>query len=131
LFDVRKFNRDPSRPWKDPNLVFDPEPDAGPVLVTTTYTVAPEREQQFLEAMRAVRLSRLRTGAVRWELYRDGETANRFVELYTLLSWDEHLRQHHGRLTGFDAAVEQQAIALADSPPQVSHLFPTDASGSS
>ena len=129
LYDVRKFNRDPSLPWKDPNLAFDPEPDAGPVLVTTTYTVAPEREQRFLEAMRAVRLSRLRTGAVRWELYRDGETANRFVELYTLLSWDEHLRQHHGRLTGFDAAVEQQAIALADSPPQVSHLFPADASG--
>jgi quinol monooxygenase YgiN len=92
-------------------------------------TVAPDREQRFLEAMRAVRLSRLRTGAVRWELYRDGQTANRFVELYTLLSWDEHLRQHHGRLTGFDAAVEQRAFELADSPPQVSHLFPADASG--
>ena len=129
LFDVRKFDRAPSLPWKDPHLVFDPEPDVGPVLVTTTYTVAPEREQQFLDAMRSVRLSRLRTGAIRWELYRDGETANRFVELYTLLSWDEHLRQHHGRLTGFDAAVEQRAFALADGPPQVSHLFPADTSG--
>lgn len=47
--------------------------------------------------MRALRLSRLRTGAIRWELYRDGATPNRFVEAYTVLSWEEHLRQHHGR----------------------------------
>jgi hypothetical protein len=123
-FDVRGLNRDPSVPWQEPNLLIEPEPDLGPVLVTATYTVAPEREQQFLRAMRAVRLSRLRTGAIWWELYRDGETANRFVEAYSVLSWDEHLRQHHGRLTGADAAIEARARELADSPPQVSHLFP-------
>jgi len=78
---------------------------------------------------RAVRLSRLRTGAIWWELYRDGETANRFVEAYTVPSWDEHLRQHHGRLTGTDAAIERRARGLASSRPHVSHLFPADSSG--
>lgn len=128
LFDVHGLDRGPSMPWPEPNLVIDAEPDAGPILVTTRYTVRPEREHQFLEAMRAVRLSRLSTGAIWWELYREGERANRFIEAYTVLSWDEHLRQHHVRLTGTDAVIERRARALADSPPQVSHLFPVDPS---
>jgi MFS family permease len=126
--DVGGLDRNSSVHWPEPHLLIDPEPDAGPVLVTATYTVAPERQQQFLQAMRAVRLSRLRTGAIWWELYRDGELTNRFVEAYAVLSWDEHIRQHHGRLTGADAAIEHRAHTLADSPPQVSHLFPADAS---
>lgn len=129
LFDVGRLDPNPSVQWPEPSLVIEPEPDAGPVVVTTAYTVAPEREQQFLKAMRSVRLSRLRTGAIWWELYRDGETANRFVEAYAVLSWDEHLRQHHVRLTGTDAAIERRARRLADSPPEVSHLFPADLSG--
>jgi Transmembrane secretion effector len=97
LFDTDKLRQDRSVHWPEPSLVIKPEPDAGPILVTTTYAVAPERELQFLQAMRAVRLSRLRTGAIWWELYRDGETAHRFTEAYALLSWEEHLRQHHDR----------------------------------
>jgi len=126
LFDVRGLNRDPSFHWPEPNLAIDPEPDVGPVLVTTSYTVAPDRQKAFLQAMRAVRLSRLSTGAIRWQLYRDGERADRFVETYIVPSWDEHLRQHHGRLTGADAAIEREARALSDSRPQVTHLFPAD-----
>jgi len=128
LFDARKFNPDRLVYWREPSLVIDPEPDTGPVLVTYAYTVPSDREQPFLEAMRAVRLSRLRTGAIWWGLYRDGETANRFLEAYTVLSWDEHLRQHHDRLTSTDAAIEREAWALADSPVDVSHLFPVDLS---
>ena len=126
LFDIARLRPDRSVHWPEPNLVIDADPDAGPILVTTTYTIAPEREQQFLQAMRAVRLSRLRTGAMWWELYRDGETAHRFIEAYGLLSWEEHLRQHHDRLTGTDKAIEQRAWALADAPPETSHLFPAD-----
>ena len=66
----------------------------------------------------------MRTGAIRWELYRDGATPNRFVEAYTVLSWEDHLLQHHGRLTGADAAIEEQVDQLSDPPPQVAHLFP-------
>jgi predicted MFS family arabinose efflux permease len=128
LHDVRGLNRDPSIHWPDPTLVIDPEPDIGPVLVTTTYMVAANLEERFLKSMRALRLSRLRTGAIRWELYRDGATPNRFVEEYTVLSWDEHLRQHHGRLTGADAAIEREVDQLSDPAPQVAHLFPANPS---
>jgi hypothetical protein len=52
--------------------VFEPDPQAGPVLVTMTYTITPENEQPFLQAMSWVRRSRMRTGAVEWGLYRAG-----------------------------------------------------------
>jgi hypothetical protein len=57
-------------------------------------------------------------------LFRDGEAPDRFVEAYVVPTWDEHLRQHSGRLTGFDQQREEAARALAAGPPQVSHLFP-------
>ena len=41
-------------------------------------------------------------------------------------TWEEHLRQHEGRLTGSDEQDEQRAWALADGPPVVSHLLPAD-----
>ncbi len=126
LLDVRGLNRDPTAPWPEPRLALEPELDAGPVLVTTTYTVAAEVQQDFLEAVGALRLSRLRTGAIRWELYRDGERPTEFLEAYTVPSWDEHLRQHHGRLTGADVSIEQQVDRFSDPPPRVAHLFPAE-----
>ena len=96
----------------------------GPVLVTVEFTVAPERQASFLEAMDQLRGSRLRTGATRWELYRDGEQANRFVEIFSVPSWEEHLRQHAGRLTEMDRAVEEAALAFSDPPAQADHLLP-------
>ena len=109
--------------WPEPHLVFDPEPQAGPVLVTTTYTVTPQHEQPFLQEMSWVRRSRLRTGAVEWGLYRDGETVHRFVECFVVPSWEEHLRQHRERQTGADRQHEEQAAALSDPPPQTTHLL--------
>ena len=88
--------------WADARLAFDPEPDAGPVLVAVHYTVTAERQAAFLEGMDQLRRSRRRTGASRWELYRDGEHPDRFVELFRVPSWEEHLRQHEGRLTAAD-----------------------------
>ena len=96
------------------------------MLVTTTYTVAPENEQAFLHAMKWVRGSRMRTGAVEWGLYRDGETARRFVEYFVVPSWEEHLRQHRDRLTGFDRQREEQADALSNPPSQTVHLIAAD-----
>lgn len=53
----------------------------------STYTVAPEDEERFLRAVTRVRRSRLRTGAVRWGLYRDGQNPRAFVELYVVPAW--------------------------------------------
>ncbi|MGK5683065.1 MFS transporter [Actinoplanes sp. URMC 104] len=114
---------DPAVFWPEPHLEMEPDSHEGPVLVTVSYPVSPEREEEFAEAMEAVRRSRLRTGAVRWGLFRDGEQPGRFVEAYVVDSWDEHRRQHEGRLTGLDREAEERAQALADGPPHASHLF--------
>jgi hypothetical protein len=89
-----------------------------------TYTVPPERVPEFLAAMVPVRRMRLRTGAQRWDLYRDGAAPGSFVEIASYPTWAEHLRQHTGRLTGRDRAIDETAVALADGPPQIQHLFP-------
>jgi MFS family permease len=124
LHDIATLNRDPAVYWPEPHLTLEPDPGTGPVLVTVKYTLRPEREADFVAAMQAVRRSRQSTGAIRWGLFREGEAAHRFVEVYQVASWDEHLRQHGGRLTGADRAAEQRAWALADGEPEVSHLFP-------
>jgi hypothetical protein len=110
--------------WTDARLAFEPEPDSGPVLVTVHYTVAPERQSAYLEVMGQLRRSRLRTGATRWELYRDGEQPDQFVELFRVPSWEEHLRQHAGRLTEADRSVEEAALAFSDPPAYANHLLP-------
>ena len=115
---------EPAIYWPEPRLAFDPEADSGPVMVTVEYTVTPEREEAFLEAMDQLRLSRRRTGATRWELYRDGDRPDRFVELFSVPSWEEHLRQHAGRLTAVDREVEEAALAFSDPPARAEHLLP-------
>jgi MFS family permease len=123
LVDTTGMDRSTQVRWPLPELAVEAEPDAGPVVVKTTYTVAPDRQDDFFTAMAGVRLSRLRTGAVQWGLFLDGETANEFVELFVVPSWEEHLRQHAERQTGTDWAFEERASALSDPPPQTSHLI--------
>jgi len=48
------------------------------------------------------------------------------VEVYVVATWDEHLRQHGGRLTGADEQLDRQVKALADEPPRVVHLLPAE-----
>ena len=95
------------------------------MVVNTVYTVEPDKERAFLRAMANVRLSRLRTGATQWGLFRDGEEPNHFVELYVVSSWEEHLRQHSDRLTATDQRYEEEAQAFSD-PPETSHLIAVD-----
>ncbi|MDP9382613.1 MAG: MFS transporter, partial [Chloroflexota bacterium] len=110
--------------WADARLAYDPEPDTGPIVVIVYYTVTPQRQAAFLEAMVQLRRSRLRTGATRCELYRDGERPDRFLEIFSVPSWEEHLRQHTGRLTAVDRQIEEAAHAFSDPPPWADHLLP-------
>jgi quinol monooxygenase YgiN len=107
--------------------MFSPDPADGPVLVTLTYQVPEDNAVAFTDAMRRVGRARRRTGALRWELFRDGADPTRFVESYLVGTWAEHLRQHESRLTGADRRFEQEAYAYALGEPQVAHLFPPPA----
>jgi MFS family permease len=124
--DTSGMDRSTVRYWADPRLAVDADPEDGPVVVKTVYTVAPEKEEAFLRAMARVRLSRLRTGATRWGLFRDAHETQEFVELFTVPSWEEHLRQHSDRLTGTDQQYEEAAQAFAVSPAETSHLIAVD-----
>jgi MFS family permease len=126
LHDTRRMDTTEVSYWPQPVLTVEPDPEAGPVVVSTTYTVRVEDQAAFVAAMGAVRRSRQRTGAVRWGLFREGESADRFVELYVVASWQEHLRQHVGRLAAYDRAAEGRAVAYSLTPPTVVHLVPPD-----
>jgi MFS family permease len=126
LIETRHLDREPAVFWPEPDLTVEPGPDAGPIVITCTYTVAPENESKFLHAMRSVRHTRMRTGAVQWGIFRHGEIEGRLVEMYVVPTWGEHLRQHTGRLTGTDRDIELRARALAEGPPLVAHLLPPD-----
>ena len=124
LPDVAHWDRDPAVYWPEPELTYQPDPREGPVLVTVRYVVPKEHEEQFLEAMELVRASRLRTGATSCALYRDGADPKVFVLVGTYPTWEEHLRQHTGRLTGTDQEREELANALVIEEPRGAHLFP-------
>lgn len=102
------------------------ETDAGPIVVRITYTVAAENAAAFRLAMRAVRLSRRRTGAVRWWLLRPADSSETFVEEFVVPSWDEHALQHTTRWTGYDAELLRRAQALTRGEPHVEHLLAAD-----
>ena len=123
LIDTTGMDRSSVQFWPEPRLVVDADPEDGPVVVRSIYTVAPEKEEPFLRAMARVRLSRLRTGATQWGLFRDGETPHQFVELFVVSSWEEHMRQHAERLTGTDRQYEEEAQAFSDPPEETSHLI--------
>jgi MFS family permease len=122
--DTSKLDRTPSAHWPAPQLMFSPSADDGPVLVTLTYRVPDDNAVAFTGAMRHVGRSRRRTGALRWELFRDGSDPTRFVESYLVGTWAEHRRQHEHRLTGADRRFEEDALRYAAGAPEVAHLFP-------
>lgn len=122
--DTSRADPDPVTYWSEARVAADPDPDSGPILVSVVFTVAPDRQDAFLAAMEQLRRSRLRTGATRWELYRDAANHDRFVENFRVSSWEEHQRQHDGRLTAADREIEQTALAFSDPPARTDHLLP-------
>ena len=123
LHDADLTAREPVTYWPSPEITLTPDVADTPVLVTVRYRVPVERHDTFLDAVAALRNSRLRTGGTSWRLYRDGADPTGFVEQYTVASWDEHLAQHDGRLTGLDQQAQQRVDTLAERIDPAEHLF--------
>ena len=113
--------------WRTPVIVKEVSDELlrGPVLVTIEYSVVAEHELEFLKAMRQYARVRRRDGAYRWGIYRDIEVPNRFVEVFLVHSWAEHLRQHE-RQTKADRDVEQRVYSYVGGEPKVRHLLYAD-----
>src|SRR4051794_8757141 len=60
---------EPSRHWPEMAAVPGLEHDRGPVLVTVEYRIDPGRAGEFMDAVQPLRQSRLRDGALWWEVF--------------------------------------------------------------
>lgn len=122
------LDRTPLAYWGPAPVVLAPDVDAGPIVVSIEYEVPADQEDGFLLAMEAMRRSRLRSGASRWNLYRVGESPDLLLEQFQVPTWQEHQRQHDGRLTAEDQAIEDAAFAYVVGSPRTRHLFPAGTS---
>jgi MFS family permease len=95
------------------------------VMIEITYDVAPENEAAFATAIRALRRTRLRTGAYGWVHLRDRDNPELHREQFWLASWLEHLRQRRVRETVFDAELQRRVRGLVrpGTEPVVQHLL--------
>jgi MFS family permease len=117
--DVSPWNH-----WRMPAIVpgAAPELEQGPVLVTMEYRVEPQNAQRFLAAMQKYGRIRRRDGASRWDVFRDLEHADVYLETFLVPSWAEHLRQHE-RFTRGDSELEQLIGSYARGEPSTRHLI--------
>ncbi len=111
----------PAATWSEPQLAIEPAPEAGPVLVSVEYRVPREAQRAFEQAMRAVERSRRRAGARRWGLFRDLADPERYLEVFLLPSWEEHL-QLRRRLTVADLRFHERVRELTSAEPVERHL---------
>jgi MFS family permease len=117
------IDRTPSTHWPEPQLVVDTEEISGMVVIQTIYWVAQDVEEQFLQRMVGVRRVRLRTGGTGWRLLKDAEIPRRFVEEYSVSSWQEHEYQLHHRLVASDRELEMLASELSNPEPRMLRLY--------
>lgn len=108
----------------EPNIIKDPHPDHGPVLVTVEYLIDPERMSEFRQTMAALEVLRRRNGAYQWYLFGDLGKAGRYVETFFVENWGEY-RRHMQRGTVDDNNAEKSANEFhrGDGPPPISHML--------
>jgi len=108
----------PAGPWPLPQV--DAPPPEGRVIVTVEYQIDPGRAPAFRALMEESRRSRLRVGAVGWDLLSDINEPGRFIEVIEDTSWTEHLRRFE-RTTAADVALRERKLAfhIVTEPPRV------------
>ncbi|MBN9463410.1 MAG: MFS transporter [Burkholderiales bacterium] len=114
----------PSQSWKAPVAGTQIGPDDGPVLTTIEYRIDPARAEEFRRVMQESRRSRLRQGALSWELFRDANDPGRYLEYFVDESWVEHLRRFD-RVTASDVTLRARRLAfhLGPEPPVVTRCI--------
>jgi quinol monooxygenase YgiN len=91
-------------------------------MVTVEYRVSAANRTEFLAGLAAVGHERRRDGAYDWDVFQDTAHPERFVEIFFVDSWLEHLRQHQ-RVTKADALVQARLQQLAHGEPQITHYL--------
>jgi MFS family permease len=112
----------PSMHWPAPVLARSVQDDAGPVMVTVEYQVAPADRSAFFAALTHVAHERRRDGAYDWGVFEDTAHAGRMLETFFVDSWLEHERQHQ-RVTKTDQVAEARLRALIQAQPLITHYI--------
>ncbi|QNH63742.1 MFS transporter [Hymenobacter sediminicola] len=115
----------PARPRLEPVLAEEPAPDEGPVIITTTYRIAPENRPAFTYLMEKLAHIRRREGAIGWGLYADLADPTKMLEYFMTESWEEHAQQHDRGVSREEEELKQELRKLhqGPEPPAVSHLL--------
>jgi MFS family permease len=111
--------------WGPPAVVEEyvkSQQDRTPVNVVIEYLVPPENQEAFKEKVAALKRSRLRAGVIRWELCRDSEVLDKFIESFVAENWQQHLR-HHRETLEEDRLTEAEVHQLLrpGTTPKTSH----------
>lgn len=111
----------PSRVFKVPQA--EAPPRSGRIQVQIEYRIDPDRATDFLALMQESRRSRMRQGALDWQLLHDLYDPGRFVEQIVDESWTEHLRRFD-RVTAADVQLRDRKLAfhVAEEPPVVTRF---------
>jgi MFS family permease len=112
----------PSRVFQVPHA--DAPPQFGRIQANIEFQIDPARSVEFLALMQESRRSRMRQGALDWQLLRDLHDPGRFVEQITDESWTEHLRRFD-RVTATDVQLREQKLAfhVGNEPPLVTRFL--------
>lgn len=101
----------PSGHWAEPVPVTAAAYDSGPVLVTLEYRIADKDREEFFTLIRELGIIRRRDGAIQWGYFEDIEQRGRFIEMFMVESWIDHLRQH-ARVSAADKMLQDKIFAL-------------------
>ena len=114
----------PSLNWPTPTIEKPTDHEKGPVMVSVEYHIDPNREEDFRQIMHSLRASRLRDGAIGWQVYGDPTVPRRYLEEFMVGSWLNHLRQHD-RVTASDAALQEgvRTLLANGGAPVVTHFM--------
>lgn len=123
------LNLDPANRWKAPEVELDIQPRSGPVKIMIEYTIREKDVPLFMEMMNERRRIRRRDGARNWNLMRDMEHQERWVEAYHLPTWLDYVR-YNQRMTNADVLIGDNIRRLHAGPeaPRVWRMIqrPTD-----
>lgn len=102
-----------------PSRALQPAPlDLPPgrkVVVTIEYVIDPDRAREFLAVMAESRRSRLRRGALSWELLENAAAPGHYTERIVDASWVEHRRRFE-RLSATDVTLRERKLAFHIGP---------------
>jgi MFS family permease len=114
-------------PGSDPEVVINPDPEDGPVLVSVSYRVPVSSLPEFGALMEYIEGHRRRTGGYQWSLFRDLSDSEKFLETFLVSSWAEHLRQHHRHTAHADDHLRR--VRRFVEAPGASHYLATATDG--